>query len=123
LGQIIKNLIDNAVQALGGPGSISVSVDEFGAPENATGERPSGRYGHISIADDGPGIPPSALERVFEPFFTTKDVGKGTGLGLSIVHGIVESCGGTVTARNLPEGGAAFDVLLPSVDPRKQSIN
>jgi light-regulated signal transduction histidine kinase (bacteriophytochrome) len=117
LGQIIKNLVDNAVQALAGPGSISVTVDEFRAA--ATTQWPSGRYGRILIADDGPGIPPSALERVFEPFFTTKDVGKGTGLGLSIVHGIVESCGGIITARNLPEGGAGLDVLLPSVDLRK----
>jgi signal transduction histidine kinase len=117
LGQIIKNLIGNAVHAMAGRGEIRVTVDEFrdsGNPE--TSQLPAGRYWRISIADGGPGIPPAVLDRIFEPFFTTKEVGEGTGLGLSIVHGIVESCGGTIAARNLPKGGAVFDVLLPLVD-------
>jgi light-regulated signal transduction histidine kinase (bacteriophytochrome) len=117
VSQIIKNLIGNAVHALAGRGKISVSVDRCGSAESvaASMRLPSGHYQRISIADDGPGIPPALLDRIFEPFFTTKDVGEGTGLGLSIVHGIVESCGGGITARNLPEGGAAFDVLLPAI--------
>jgi len=117
LGQIIKNLIDNAVHAMAGRGEIRVTIDELrdsGNPENS--QLPPGRYLRISIADEGPGIPPAVLDLIFEPFFTTKEVGQGTGLGLSIVHGIVESCGGTIAARNLPKGGAVFDVLLPLVD-------
>jgi two-component system, chemotaxis family, sensor kinase Cph1 len=126
VSQIIKNLIGNAVHALAGRGTISVSVDEWIGTESggASMQLPSGHYHRISIADDGPGIPPALLERVFEPFFTTKDVGEGVGLGLSIVHGIVESCGGGITVRNLPEGGAAFDVLLPAIQaepPRVRS--
>jgi len=119
VAQILKNLIGNAVHALAGRGKISVSVcvDECGGAESlaASMQLPSGNYRRISIADDGPGIPPALLDRIFEPFFTTKDVGEGVGLGLSIVHGIVESCGGGITVRNLPEGGAAFDVLLPAI--------
>jgi chemotaxis family two-component system sensor kinase Cph1 len=117
LHQIIKNLVDNAVYALAGNGKIIVNVNEFQISGTVAFNLhlPPGRYGRMLIADDGPGIPTAMLDRVFEPFFTTKDVGQGPGLGLSIVHGIVESCGGRITARNLLEGGAAFEVLLPSV--------
>jgi signal transduction histidine kinase len=118
LGQIIKNLLRNAVQALSGHGVVTISVDEVEVANSQvlamqTGE---GRDGRIVVSDDGPGIAPALLGRVFEPFFTTKDIGQGTGLGLSIVQGIVRSSGGTITVRNLPQGGAAFEILLPSFD-------
>jgi light-regulated signal transduction histidine kinase (bacteriophytochrome) len=117
LGQIIRNLISNAVHAMAGRGEIHVTVDDLrDSRKPEMRQLPAGRYRRISIADEGPGIPPAVLERIFEPFFTTKEVGEGTGLGLSIVHGIVESCGGTIAARNLAKGGAVFDVLLPLVD-------
>jgi PAS domain S-box-containing protein len=67
----------------------------------------------ISIADNGPGIPPENLRRIFDPFFTTKEAGKGTGLGLSICHGIVTEHGGQIYARNQPGKGATFFVELP----------
>jgi signal transduction histidine kinase len=67
----------------------------------------------VTIADDGPGIPPDRLNRVFDPFYTTKDVGEGTGLGLSICHGIVREHGGEIYAESVPCGGAAFTVELP----------
>ncbi|HJQ59898.1 MAG TPA: PAS domain S-box protein [Vineibacter sp.] len=68
----------------------------------------------LSVRDSGPGIPPQVLARLFEPFFTTKPKGQGTGLGLSICHGIVGDMGGTLTARNHPEGGAVFEIDLPA---------
>ena len=67
----------------------------------------------ISIADDGPGIPPENLKRIFDPFFTTKEAGKGTGLGLSICHGILTEHGGRIYARSQPGKGATFFVELP----------
>jgi two-component system NtrC family sensor kinase len=67
----------------------------------------------ISIADDGPGIPPENLRRIFDPFFTTKEAGKGTGLGLSICHGIVTEHGGQIYARSQPGKGATIFVELP----------
>jgi signal transduction histidine kinase len=67
----------------------------------------------ISIADDGPGIPPENLRRIFDPFFTTKEAGKGTGLGLSICHGIVTEHGGQIYVRSQLGKGATIFVELP----------
>jgi two-component system, chemotaxis family, sensor kinase Cph1 len=116
LGQIIKNLVVNAIHALEGRGKVTVNVDEIHVADAQAVrlEVPAGRYGRILVSDDGPGIAPDLMGRIFEPFFTTKDIGQGTGLGLSIVRGIVRSSGGTISVRNLPEGGAAFEVVLPS---------
>jgi len=67
----------------------------------------------ISLADDGPGIPPENLSHIFDPFFTTKEPGKGTGLGLSICHGIVAEHGGQIYAKSQPGKGATILVELP----------
>jgi two-component system NtrC family sensor kinase len=67
----------------------------------------------ISLADDGPGIPPENLKRVFDPFFTTKEAGKGTGLGLSICHGIVTEHGGQIHVKSKLGKGATFFIELP----------
>jgi signal transduction histidine kinase len=66
----------------------------------------------VRVRDSGPGIPADVLPRLFEPFFTTKPAGQGTGVGLSICSGIMHGCGGEISARNLPEGGAEFVLLL-----------
>jgi signal transduction histidine kinase len=65
----------------------------------------------IEVADSGPGVDETAMERLFEPFFTTKSA--GTGLGLAIVERIAEAHGGEVTVANCPEGGAAFTLRIP----------
>jgi PAS domain S-box-containing protein len=67
----------------------------------------------ISIADDGPGIPPEDLRRIFDPFFTTKGASKGTGLGLSICHGIAAEHGGQIYATSQPGKGATILIELP----------
>jgi PAS domain S-box-containing protein len=71
----------------------------------------------ISIADDGPGIPPENLGRIFDPFFTTKEAGRGTGLGLSICHGIVTEHGGQIYVRSQLGKGATIFVELPIKSP------
>jgi signal transduction histidine kinase len=66
----------------------------------------------VTIADSGPGISPQQVPRVFDSFFTTK--ADGTGLGLAITRSIVETHGGTVSARNRDGGGAEFRMTLPA---------
>jgi len=68
---------------------------------------------HLTVADNGHGIPVGYLNRIFDPFFTTKDPGKGTGLGLYICRSIILEHGGTIRAENNYMGGASFIVELP----------
>ena len=119
LGQIILNLTDNAIHAMGGRGQLTITVAEFAVSDSEAARlRVSpGRYGCLTFHDNGPGIPFAQLEHVFEPFFTTKELGQGMGLGLSVARGIVRSWGGGISARNPVEGGAALTILLPVEDP------
>ncbi len=100
--QVILNLLDNAIDAVGKGGKVIVSTDSC----------EDGRA-CISLHDNGPGIPEDRMEKIFDPFFTTKSVGEGTGLGLSICYSIMESLGGSISVRNHPEGGAEFTIALP----------
>jgi signal transduction histidine kinase len=106
IDQVFMNLVTNAAQAIGdrrGGGTIKIAA-----------ARPAdGGEVEVTIADDGPGIPPDVLPRIFDPFFTTKDVGEGSGLGLSIVHGIVERHGGHITVQSHVGEGTIFRVALP----------
>ena len=105
LQQVMMNLLQNAFDAVGGPGVASPCVWVAMACE--------GTQVHVTVRDNGSGIPPEHLLRIFDPFFTTKPVGKGTGLGLSISYGIVEQHGGRLSARNAEGGGAEFVLELP----------
>jgi signal transduction histidine kinase len=103
LGRAIVNLIENAMQAMEGHGSVQVSasLDE------------TGRECRIEVRDTGPGIPTDVRPRLFEPFFSTKS--SGSGLGLSISRRIVEQHGGTITIESAPEHGTRVSVRLPIV--------
>ena len=103
LNQVWTNLIDNAIDAMGGTGTLRVTTRvEDGAVV-------------VEIGDTGPGMPPEVAARAFEAFFTTKDVGQGTGLGLDIARRIVvERHGGTITIDSQP-GETTLRVRLPIV--------
>jgi signal transduction histidine kinase len=100
LNQVFMNLLLNAAQAITGPGTIRITT-----------RRENGRV-RIEICDDGPGIPPEALDKIFDPFYTTKEVGEGTGLGLSISYGIIRRHGGTITVES-EVGRTCFTIRLP----------
>jgi two-component system, OmpR family, phosphate regulon sensor histidine kinase PhoR len=105
LHDVLRNLLENAVNYSPDDGSIRVEAERSG-----TGVA-------ISVLDTGPGIPAADLTRVFERFYrvdkSRSRAPGGTGIGLAIVKHLVELLGGTVTAGNRPEGGAAFTVRLP----------
>jgi signal transduction histidine kinase len=113
LNQVWTNLIHNAVQALGGKGTIEISTEV--ARRRVRGPDGSEREldgAVVRFIDDGPGIPPEVMTRIFEPFFTTKPKGEGTGLGLGIVSHIVAKHGGEVGCASEP-GRTVFEVWLP----------
>ncbi|HEX2875007.1 MAG TPA: response regulator [Polyangiaceae bacterium] len=101
LNQVLLNLVANAIDAIEGPGKITI----------AAGQQ-AGSY-VISIADTGPGIPRELRERILEPFFTTKPVGQGTGLGLSIAYSIVQKHRGSLVLGDAVGGGALATIRLP----------
>ena len=113
--QVLLNLCINARDAMGGQGSIVLSLSESLRKGVCTAcrQRFSGRYVELGVRDSGPGIPPEVVDRMFEPFYSTKDVGKGSGMGLSMVHGIVHEHGGHVLVETAPGRGAQFQVLFP----------
>jgi signal transduction histidine kinase len=101
LNQVWTNLIDNALDALDGSGTIEIAT------------RAEGGCAVVSITDDGPGIPEVLAARVFDPFFTTKDVGSGTGLGLATARQIVvDRHDGSIAVESEP-GRTTFAVRLP----------
>ncbi len=104
LNQVWTNILDNAADALGDDGTITIRTLR-------DGDRVV-----VEIEDDGPGIPAEIVSRVFEPFFSTKPQGEGTGLGLDTVWRIVtEEHNGTVEVESAP-GRTRFRVSLPAVE-------
>ena len=109
LNQVWTNLIDNAVDAMAGQGTLRLST------------RAEGNDVVIEVGDTGPGMPPQVAARAFEAFYTTKDVGKGTGLGLDIARRIiVERHGGTITIESRP-GQTVLRVRIPVPPPAPSS--
>ena len=101
LNQVWTNLIDNAIDALDGPGHIRITTARHG--DDVV----------VEVSDDGPGVPAEIQRRIFEPFFTTKDPGKGTGLGLDAVYAsVVQDHGGSISLDSRP-GSTTFTVRLP----------
>ncbi|HVG59288.1 MAG TPA: ATP-binding protein [Hyalangium sp.] len=110
LGQVLVNLLMNAVQALPEEHTaenrirVSTFMDERGRAV-------------VEVEDNGQGIPSQHLPRIFDPFFTTKPVGQGTGLGLALSHAIVAEAGGEIQVRSQPGAGTCFRVVLPAAQP------
>jgi len=102
LNQVWTNLIDNALDAM--------EVNSKGILEIVTVRDKEDV--HVSVIDNGPGIPPDTLSSIFDPFFTTKEIGKGTGMGLDVVSRIVRQHKGSITVNSVP-GRTEFLVCFP----------
>ncbi len=139
LAQVITNLIDNACSFSQPGGEVRVALSRERGETTPDGE-PSADQIVVTVDDDGPGIPPHALERIFERFYTDRPnqgFGQNSGLGLSISRQIVQAHGGSIWASNRsasPQtaaptadehgaalarhgGGARFVISLPAIGP------
>jgi len=101
LNQAVMNLISNAIDAISGPGTITITSNV------------SDGWFELVVEDTGSGIAPEIRERMFEPFFTTKAVGDGVGLGLSITYSIAKKHGGDVELRPRDGGGTLAVLRFP----------
>jgi signal transduction histidine kinase len=101
LNQVFMNILNNAVQAIKGQGTIRIQTYK------------NGQYAVVKIKDSGTGMSEDVKKHIFEPFFTTKDVGEGTGLGLSITYGIIEKHKGKIEVESTPGAGTEFIIKLP----------
>lgn len=99
--EAFANVLQNAREAMNGRGNVWVRIAH--GPNRSV---------EISIADDGPGIPPENIEKIFQPYFTTRE--KGTGLGLSIVKHNVETYGGTINVESELGKGSRFTIIFPA---------
>lgn len=114
IGQVMLNLLTNAMQAIEGSGRGTAGRIRIGA-------RMVGAELQVEIEDNGSGIDPQHLQQIFDPFFTTKPVGEGTGLGLAITHGIVTGHGGRIEVQSRVGEGTCFRVHFPINPPRQAS--
>jgi two-component system, NtrC family, sensor kinase len=108
LEMALLNLVTNALDAMPGGGTLSIA-----ATAHADRLR-------VEIADTGPGIPATVIDRLFEPWVTTKPVGHGSGLGLAIVRDVVRAQGGSIAASNRT-AGALFVIELPAADHERSA--
>ena len=125
LQQVVMNLINNARDAVEDTENpcINISLTLYEADADFLRKHPDlseGEFAHLSVADNGSGIPAELLDKVFEPFFTTKSVGKGTGLGLAMAFGAVQRHGGALEVDSAPGEDTTVHVYLPVRHERRQ---
>jgi signal transduction histidine kinase len=119
LQQLLRNLLINAVQSLGGQGRILIRSRTLSGKELEPDGGAEAREVQeeekilITVSDTGPGIPLDQLDRVFEPYFTTKPEGEGYGLGLAICQEIVAAHGGSIHVESRQGEGSRFSITLP----------
>ncbi len=116
ISKAIMNLIGNAMEAMEKKGLIAITTknENLKKPIVAYEKIPAGEYVKITIADNGPGIPPRDLDHIFEPFYSKKVMARsGTGLGLAIVWSTVHDHNGYINVIS-GRGGTAFEIYLPA---------
>ncbi|MEE8320076.1 MAG: PAS domain S-box protein, partial [bacterium] len=118
IGQVIQNIVINAIQAQPDGGVIEISAENFRAEEESGLPLEDGNYIKLTFKDTGIGIPPEYIDSIFDPYFTTKD--EGSGLGLATVYSIVKNHGGQITVFSVVGKGTEFEIYLPASDTEVQ---
>jgi PAS domain S-box-containing protein len=118
-GQVVDNLVINAIQASPDGGFVDIHLANITHEENSSLPLYGRRYVKISVQDYGTGISREHLDKVFDPYFTTKKM--GSGLGLSICFSIVKKHGGHITAQSTPGRGSIFEVYLPAEECKPEA--
>lgn len=114
IGQVIQNLVINAVQAMINGGSVVIGADNIILDKNNENSLRAGRYIKIYVKDSGEGIESQHLDKIFEPYFTTKETGHG--LGLAICYSIIKKHDGLITVESEQGTGSIFSLYLPAAD-------
>ena len=117
IGQVVHNLVLNAVQAMPQGGLVRVTARNLTLGAEAVGPLTAGRYVQLTLADTGPGMTPPVLAKLFDPYFTTKR--GGSGLGLATVHSIVRRHRGHITVQSEVGHGTVFKIWLPAAEGAK----
>ncbi len=111
LSQVITNIVMNASQAMTSGGLIILAASNLELVSDAP-PLSAGLYVHVTVADEGPGIPPENLERIFDPYFTTRP--DGIGLGLAACYSIIARHGGQILVDSEVGRGTTFHIYLPA---------
>jgi PAS domain S-box-containing protein len=116
IGQVIRNLVLNAREAMSAGGEIRVRAENVVVKSQGNPPLPPGDYVRVSIADRGSGIKKEVISKIYDPYFSTKQRGseKGMGLGLTICHTIIQKHGGAMAVKSEEGIGTTFHFDLPA---------
>ena len=117
ISQVFHNIIINAMQAMPGGGTLTITARNETLGDKNSLNLPSGRYVCITFSDQGCGIAGDDLKRVFDPYFTTKPTGNG--LGLASAHSIIIKHGGHIGVSSRAGTGTTFTIHLPSIGEKQ----
>jgi PAS domain S-box-containing protein len=122
LHQVLTNLATNALQAMNGLGTLTVTLEGIDVDYAFASKNPplqAGKWVRLTVADTGHGMNEATTRRIFEPFFSTRKDGSGNGLGLAVVQSIVQAHDGAVVVDSGLERGTSFQVYLPALQEER----
>ncbi len=122
INRVVHNLVLNAVQAMPHGGVVTIRLGCFLLTDGGVPALPAGHYLRLTVADNGPGIPPERLARIFDPYFSTK--AKGSGLGLATAYSIVKKHQAHIAVESKVGAGTTFSVWLPAaIQPVTKAVH
>jgi two-component system cell cycle sensor histidine kinase/response regulator CckA len=111
LSEALRHLVTNAIEAMSGGGTCTITSERVDDPPAPGSVHPS--HAVITVRDTGLGMPPGAIAQAIDPFYTTKQRSQGTGLGLTTAYGIITQAGGKLSIESAPGEGTVVHLRLP----------